>query len=312
MENWDDFRYFLAVAETGSVSAAARRLDTTQPTVGRRIVELERRLGSTLFVRGPSGYRLTDEGAQVRDRARTIEAESLIIQESLRYAGNHRSGRVTFTMPESLDRAVIGPLLRQFHHEYPDIQLDLMVSYQAMNLLAWQADVALRVGDPGSGESVGRCLGKAHFGLYASQAYLARRGAPATLAELTKHDIIDSVREIRNLPQCRLLRELAGNAHCSLSADSVAVQIQAAEGDLGIVALPAYAAVHHASLIRILPDGFDLTRDVWLLTHRDLKSSSRIRAVLDFFGEQVAARLGDLQPTSARIPSRRRRAQARH
>ncbi len=304
MENWDDYRYFLAVAETGSVSAAARRLDTTQPTVGRRITELERRLGSTLFLRGPGGYRLTELGAQVRDRVRSIEADSLWIEEKLRFAANDRSGRVTLTTAESLDRFVVAHLLADFNHQYPEIELDLMITYDAMDLLASKADIALRVGEPGSGEYVGRRLATVHFGLYAGKTYLARNGAPANLGEIPNHIVIESVRRIRNLPQCRLLREHAGDARRVMSADSVAVQIEGAESGLGLVALPVYAAVENEALVRVLPGEFDLARDLWLLTHRDLRKNPRIRAVLDFLGREVVARLRRLESPPRKKPNR--------
>ncbi len=295
MENWDDYRYFLAVAESGSVSAAARVLGTTQPTVGRRIVELERRVGTALFVRGPSGYRLNATGLKVHERVRAIEIQSRWIEEKLRYADDGDSGRVTFTTVESLAAFLVSPRMAEFQALHPDIELDLMVNYDAVDLFTGKADVALRVGDPGSGEYVGRCLGKVHFGLYAGHAYVDAHGAPQSTDQLPRHRIIRSMRRIGELPQCRLLRQLAGEARSTFASDSIAMQIDAAQAGLGIVALPVYAAAGNARLLRLLPDDFDIERDLWLLTHRDLKTTKRVRAVLDYFGEAAATQFSALE-----------------
>lgn len=295
MQNWDDYRYFLAVAETGSVSAAARELGTTQPTVGRRIAELERRLGQALFVRGPGGYRLNPVGARVHERVRTIEVESRWIEDKLRYADDADVGRVTFTMVDSLAAFVISPRVAEFNALHPHIELDLMINYDAVDLFSGTADVALRVGLPGSGEYVGRRLGSVHFGLYAARSYVDAFGEPRHVDELPRHRVIDSVRRIAELPQVRKLREFARGAPSVFACDSIPLQIDAVAAGLGIVALPVYAAADRPELVRVLTDEFDIDRDLWLLTHRDLKATKRVRAVLDFFADSVGAHFRSLE-----------------
>lgn len=294
MQDWDDYRYFLAVAECGSVSKAARVLGTTQPTVGRRIADFEKRLGAPLFLRGPSGYRLNDLGAQVCERVRLIETESRWIEERLRHAAEDCAGRVTLTLAESLAEFVVSPWLREFGARQPAIELDLMVNYDAVDLHAGRADVAMRVGTPGSDEYVGGRIGRADFGLYAGIEYLRVHGEPDCVDALADHRIIESVRRIAELPQCVLLRRLAQGATVVLAADSVRLQIKAARAGIGLVALPVYAAHADAALVRVLPDAFHLQRDLWLLTHRDLRKTRRVRAVLDFFGQKATALFAEL------------------
>ena len=287
MHDWDDYRFFLAVADVGSVSAAATRLDTTQPTVGRRISALEKRLGAPLFLRSPTGYRLTPLGEKIRDRVRTIELETRWIEERLHHERNDSSGRVTLTAPEMLTNYLLVPLAERFSEKHPETQLDIMVSIKALDLLSGKADVALRVGDAGSGEYVGRQLAKIEFGLYVGKTYLQRAGPIRQLTDLRDHRIISSVRHIERLPQNLRLRELASGAEVTFSTDSIVTQLLAAQRGLGVVALPVYAAQTFSTLERVLPDDFCVESDLWLLTHRDLKATPRVRKVMDFLAEQV-------------------------
>lgn len=287
MHDWDDYRFFLAVADAGSVSGAATLLDTTQPTVGRRVSALEKRLGTPLFLRGPAGYRLTPLGEKIRDRVRTIELEARWIEERLQHERLDSTGRITITAPEMLTNYLMVPLVELFSEHNRETQLDIIVSFEALDLLSGKADVALRVGDAGSGEYVGRQLAKVEFGLYASQAYLERFGHIKNLGDLPNHQIIDSVRHIERLPQNQLLRKVSGQARVTFSADSIVTQMLAAQRGLGLVALPAYAAQSVDTLVRVLPEEFRVVSDLWLLTHRDLKATPRVRKVMDFLAAEI-------------------------
>ncbi len=291
MRDWDDYRFFLAVADVGSVSAAATRLDTTQPTVGRRISALEKRLGAPLFLRSPTGYRLTPVGEKIRDRVRAIELETRWIEERLQHERNDSTGRVTVTAPEMLTNYLLVPLAERFSQKNPETQLDVMVSIEALDLLSGKADIALRVGDAGSGEYVGRQLAKIEFGLYVGKTYLERFGQIGSLEDLRDHRIISSVRHIERLPQNLQLRELAGDAQVAFSADSIVTQLLAAQRGMGVVSLPVYAAQSFNTLERVLPEAFCLQSDLWLLTHRDLKATPRVRMVMDFLAEEVGPQL---------------------
>jgi len=302
MENWDDYRYFLAVAEIGSVSAASRVIGTTQSTVGRRVAELERRLGTPLFLRSPTGFRLNDLGKQVLNQVRMIDSATRWIEEKLVLADEAHAGRVTLTLVESLAHFLVTPRLVEFCARWPDIELDVMTNYDAVDLMSGRADVALRVGPPGNDEYVGRRLGQVHFGLYAGHGYLTRHGTPHSLSDLPHHHIIDARRRIQPLPQYALLRQHAAGAKVAFSSDSLALQLDAACADLGLVALPAYAAAGHTGLRHVLAQTFGVTRDLWLLTHRDLRNTARVRAVLDFFGEAAAERFRHLPGGQATRP----------
>lgn len=287
MSDWDDYRYFLAVADTGSLSAAARRLDTTQPTVGRRIKALEKRLRMVLFERSGHGYVLTPVGKDIHEPATRMQQRALAVEERVAGVDAQPAGRVRLATTEILARSWLVAKLASLHTRFPRLELELITGTGLLNLLRRESDIALRVGKPGSEELIGRRAGVIAHGLYGSAAYLATHGEPQSLAELSHHTVIESLREIAELRQVRLLRQASEDATVSLRSNSVMAQLAAARAGLGLVTTSAHSARHFPELRRVLADSFDVRLDLWLLTHRDLRHNARIRAVLDFLAEQV-------------------------
>ncbi len=287
MNDWDDYRFFLAVSETGSLSAAARKLGVTQPTVGRRINDLEKRLGARLFDRMNQGYALTAAGRRIGDLVARIESTAFAIEQRVSGVDDRLDGRVSITTTEGIGIYWLMPRLPKLRQHCPDIDIELVVGVGALDLLRREADIALRVGNPGCAELVGRRVGDVHCGLYASEAYLARHGEPVALDDLSRHTIIESVRDIANLAQARRLREVAKGAGVGVRCNNLTAQIAAARAGLGILALPDYMVGGASGLRRILAGSFDSTLDLWLLTHRDLRRTARIRAVLDFLAAEI-------------------------
>jgi DNA-binding transcriptional LysR family regulator len=212
MIDWNDYRFFLAVAETGRLSAAARRLKVSQPTVGRRLAELEGRLGARLFDRLPDGFRLTLAGERILDLARRMAEDARAIEHRVAGEDEQLHGSVLLATPEGLGTYWLAPRLEWLRSRHPRIDLELVVGTGALDLLRREADVALRIGPPGADDVVGRRLGCIRCGRFAAQGYLERHGAPERLEDLSQHRIIESVREIAQLRQAELLREAAVRA----------------------------------------------------------------------------------------------------
>ena len=294
MNDWDDYRFFLAVSETGSLSAAARRLGVTQPTVGRRISDLERRLGARLFDRMSHGYELTAAGQRISELAARIEYTAFAIEQRVSGEDAQLNGRVSITTSEGLGICWLAPRLAKLRERYPDIDIELVLGIGALDLVRREADVALRIGNPGCEELVGRRVGDVHCGLYASDAYLARHGEPTTLDDLSHHTIIESVRELANLAQVRRLRDIAKAAKVGVRCNNITAQVVAARAGLGILALPNYMVGCAPGLRRVLACLFDSKLDLWLLTHRDLRQTARVRAVLDFLAAELRDDTGNL------------------
>jgi DNA-binding transcriptional LysR family regulator len=286
MSNWDDYRFLLAVADTGSLSGAARALKVSQPTVGRRVSEIEQRLDARLFDRLPEGYRLTEAGARIAAQVRLMEIQADRIELTAR-APEIRGHRVCVSASEGLAHAIVTPLLSHFRVENPEIEIDLMISNRSADILRREADIAIRIGSPGSDALIGRRLGSARFGIYGHDSYLARHGVPESPEDLNAHTVIESTGDIAGLPQVVWMRENAPRAEVAYSSNSILNQMQALSLGTGLLALPTYLAVDMTRVRRVLADHYDREVDIWMLTEKRVKDQEAIRAVLDYLGAEI-------------------------
>lgn len=287
MFNLNDIRYFLAVAESGSLSAASRTLGVTQPTVGRRIQDIENALGARLFERSLSGYQLSGTGLEILDSAKAIEKHAWNIDNRIGGESDLTRGRVRLTVAEGLGVQWLPSLLPQFHDQHPHTRLDIFVHNTFLDLLRRQADIAIRIGQPGSDLLIGKVLCQVNFGLYASNEYCERYGAPQSLDDLSNHQNILATGELAKTRQMAQLSELLGDSRQHLFTDSMVAQLSYIKMHLGISPLPDYVVASEQGLTRVLEEQFSLSLPLWVLTHRELRDSQHIRHVKEF----LAARL---------------------
>ncbi len=280
--DWDAYRYFLAVADTGSLSAAARAMAVSQPTVGRQIQMLEQALNARLFDRRPDGYTVTDAGLRILDLVRDIDGTMTVIERQVGGENSRLAGMVRITAAQGIGTYWLPDQIHHLAARYPDIEIELSVCVPALDLARHRADIAIRLGDPGDDNLIGHRVAKACFGLFAAASYIERHGAPHGLEDLAGHDIIESTGEIANLPQVRLLRDhAAGGRTVRLACDNLLTQFAAMIAGCGLLALPLYMAAAAPGIRRVLADSFDVEVDLWLLTHRDHKATARVRAVIE-------------------------------
>lgn len=290
MPNWDDYRYFLAVANAGTLSGAARELHVSQPTVGRRISELEKQLDLILFDRLTEGYRLTVAGGDVLRQARLMEVQASRIELSAR-TEERSADRVCVSASEGLSFAIVTTLMGRFAAKFPDIGVDLIISNHAADILRHEAHIAVRMGNPGSEALIGRKVGVARIGLFGHDAYLSRAGLPETLEDLGDHAIIESTGDIQSLPQSVWLRQTAGGARAAYSSNSIVNQTRALGDGVGLLALPTYLAQDLPGVRRVLADSYDEELDVWILTERRLKARPAVAAMLSYLTEEIGQSL---------------------
>ncbi|MEO1308079.1 MAG: LysR family transcriptional regulator [Pseudomonadota bacterium] len=291
MTNWNDYRYLIATDRFGSLAAAAVQLGVSQPTVGRRIAALEEDLNIALLERAPDGVRLTEAGRQICEEARTLERQVTEIERQARSGRQKQSAPVRITASEGVAHALITPLLAQMKCARPGIMVDLCVSHKLADLRRNAADIALRIGEPLDEALIGRKLGQARFGLYADASYLTNHGVPQDLGDLANHAIIESRGDMSNLIQARTLRDLAAEARVSYAADNLPSQLAALRAGFGILAMPTYVAAANPDFYRVLPDQFDLARDLWVLANPQTINTPSVRAVLDDIAEHLPKRL---------------------
>ncbi|HEX6838376.1 MAG TPA: LysR family transcriptional regulator [Polyangia bacterium] len=285
MFDWNDARYFLAVARMGSLSQAARQLRVQQSTVGRRISGLEAALKTRLFERTSDGWTPTAAGEAFVARAERIEDEALAAERQLAGKEQLVAGVVRMTAPQAFGFFFVVPLLARLHAEQPDVAFELVAENQPLNLSRREADLALRLGRPGQRELVRRKLGDVSDALYVSRAYLDRVGA-VRRDELGRHAYIDFDETYpRRETKAWMAQRLRG-ARCVLRVNGTPGVLAAARAGMGIGLLPCWLADGDAELVRVLRE-HSLSQELWLVMHRDLRHAARIRVVADFFAREV-------------------------
>ena len=273
---WDDARVFLAIARTGSLSGAAASLGTGLATVSRQIERLEAALALTLFSRHQNGYRLTDDGAALLERAETLEqAAEAFTEGSAAQAGI--AGRVRLATAETLANHIIIPALPRLTRQYPDLTLEIVTDVQTVNLHRRDADLAVRLVKPERGNVTVRRLGTLGFGLYAARDYAEHRQDDP---RLESDRFITWCETYGHLPAAQWIeRALRGRAPV-LATTTLSAQLSAAISGIGLAVLPHFLGRQN-NLVCLQGD-LGIDREIWLAIHSDLAQSRRVRVVADF------------------------------
>ncbi|MDH7794670.1 MULTISPECIES: LysR family transcriptional regulator [unclassified Beijerinckia] len=280
MVDWEDIRHFLAVAQSGSLSAAARSLKVDHATVSRRLAALEAALDVRLVDRLPRSCRLTTTGQQVFERALEMEAGAHGIARLAKAAHAPLVGRVTLSAAPVLVTHLLAERLTRFRTEYPDIRLSLSSEGQQISLSRREADVALRMAQPDEASSVARKIGRMPFGLYAHRAYVH-----LTIPERWQFIAFDE--SFADMPQQVWLLGIAGKRPVACELNLISEHLIAARAGAGVAGLPCFIGERDRDLVRIDQDVPAFARDIWLAVHHDLRQAPAVRAVMDFVAAAV-------------------------
>ncbi|HET7542357.1 MAG TPA: LysR substrate-binding domain-containing protein [Polyangiaceae bacterium] len=293
--SWDDLRIFLAMHRKGSQGGAARLLQVAHTTIGRRIAALEAALGARLFDRTPAGMALTDMGTALLPRAARVESEVLAAERDLRGADVRLEGSVRITASDGIVHYILLPALAELRRAHPGIAIEVRAETRELDLSRREADVALRLSRPKEPSLVARRLGTLRFGLYASRAYLERRGSPRSVADLAGHDFIGFDASLDELPQVRWLRKTVPSARASkgirwaVRATTTTAQVVACAESQGIALLGTFVAPREARLVPVLPRLSTPSRETWLAVHQDVRPNARVGAVCDWLVQAMSA-----------------------
>jgi DNA-binding transcriptional LysR family regulator len=280
MDDWDLYRHFLAVARAGSLSAAASELGDSQPTIGRRIDSLERKLGIRLFTRTRRGFTPTPSGEALLEVVGRMEREAENADRLALGSDGGLTGRVRISASEGLGVMWLIPHLAKLEEETPGLRIEVRIDNSPLDLSRGHADIALRLNPSSRSDVFGRRVGSLAFGLYASRDYLAARGTPRAANELRRHRIITPSGVVARHPLYAWFHALAAGAEEGFTCDSILGQVAAARAGLGIAMISCVVAAGAPELERVLPR-LGRAPDLWIVTHRDLRRAPRIRAVLD-------------------------------
>ena len=285
--DWNLLKSFVAVAETGSLSAAARGIGVSQPSVGRHVAELERELGIKLFRRGRAGYELSEDGLALLGRAREMREQAEAISRLALGATEAVAGTVRIAASEIVSAYVLPTMMAAFAEVEPGIEIEIVASNQVENLLRRDADIAIRMVEPAQLDLVAHKITDIRLTACAATSYLGRRGRPASPEELVGHDLVGYDRGMDLINGFRDFGVEIDRHGFRFRSDNQIVfweAIRAGNG-IGFAQVPLVA---REPLVEAILPGMPLpTLPMWLAMHRDVRTSARIRRVADFLYEQL-------------------------
>ena len=299
---WDLYRSFLAVVRHGSLSATARALGLTQPTLGRHIAELESALGRKLFVRSQTGLAPAPAGLGLTAAAEAMEASAAAFLRAASGDLDEAKGSVRVTASEFIGVEVLPHILTAFRESHPGIAIELALSDANQDLSRRDVDIAVRMARPTQAALVARRLGDIGIGLYAHRRYAARRGIPKTPGELAAHALIGFDADAFALRTLRSSGLPVSRDAFAFRSDSEHARLAALRAGFGIGGCQDPVARRDPNLLAVLPGEIRFDLEMWLVMHEDLRASRRVRLVYDHLARGLAAYavLGKAQKT---VPS---------
>lgn len=279
--NWDDVRIFLAIARSGQILGAAKRLGLNHATVARRLTALESDLKAQLFTRRPSGTELTRAGEDFLLAAERMEAEMLSARALVGDASVTISGTVRVGAPDGFGVAFLAPRMGELTRLHPDLTIELVPVPRSFSLSRREADIAITVDRPDQGRLVASKLVDYRLGLYASKSYLKELSAPQTVDELLTHRLVGYVEDLLASPSLAYATEFTRDFHPRFAVSSALGQVEAVCSGAGIGILHTFIARARPELVQVMP-GIDIRRAYYTVYHESMRSLRRIQAVAQY------------------------------
>ncbi|MFL5014866.1 MAG: LysR family transcriptional regulator [Rhizobium sp.] len=286
--NWDDVRIFLAVARTGQILAASKRLGLNHATLSRRLTSLEEALKTRLFIRRTNGCELTAEGEVFLASAERMETEMLAVQASLGHTDTAIAGTVRVGAPDGFGVSFLAPRMGRLIERHPALKIQLVPVPRSFSLSQREADIAITLERPDQGRLVSSKLTDYTLGLYASRDYLTSQGAPGDIDALKVHPRIGYVEDLIFTASLNFSGEVMRSWDASFEISTAIGQTEAVRSGAGIGILHDYIARQYPELQRILPD-ISIRRAYWTTYHETARDLMRVRSVADFLQELVSA-----------------------
>ncbi|MCR8725601.1 LysR family transcriptional regulator [Frigidibacter sp. ROC022] len=286
--DWNRARAFLATAEEGSLSAAARVLGQTQPTLGRQVEAFQQELGLVLFERSGRGLRLTPAGAALRDRIRAMADAADLVAMAAQAQSEDLSGPISISASEVTAVMILPPIIARLRQDLPGLVIDIHASDATSDLRRREADIAIRNFRPKDPDLIARKITDVPARLYASRELAATLGHPTRPDQLNRADFISIDRSGGLMAALNGLGLSLTRANFPVHADSLLVMWECVKRGLGIGVLDSRLGDAEPGVVRVLPDLAPLNFPIWLVAHRELRSSRRLRRVFELLAEELA------------------------
>ncbi|MEL6838231.1 MAG: LysR family transcriptional regulator [Pseudomonadota bacterium] len=286
--DWNQVRAFLATVEEGSFSGAARALKTTQPTIGRQISDLEARLGVTLVERSVRGPTLTETGRELLDHVRAMCEAATLVSMVATGKSQEVTGEVTVTATDLLSASMLPGLLAPLRDTAPGVRVRIVASSDMQNLTQREADIAIRHVRPEQPDLIARHVGDFRANLYAATAYLDRAGRPRMLREIAEHDFVGNADPERLMAPLHNMGIPVHADRFAMSSESGVVAWELVKAGYGVSMQPEVLGDAEPGVEKVFADVPSLEFPIWLVTHRELQTSRRIRIVFDLLGRGLS------------------------
>lgn len=286
--NWDDVRIFLAVARTGQILAASKRLTLNHATLSRRLTSLEEALKTRLFVRRTNGCELTTEGEVFLASAERMETEMLAAQANLGRTDTAIAGTVRVGAPDGFGVSFLAPRMGRLIERHPELKIQLVPVPRSFSLSQREADIAITLERPEQGRLVSSKLTDYTLGLYASRDYLEKHEAPVDADGLKTHPRIGYVEDLVFTASLNFSSAVMRSWDASFEISTAIGQTEAVRSGAGIGILHDYIARQYPELMQVLPD-VSIHRAYWTTYHESARDLVRVRTVVDFLQELVSA-----------------------
>lgn len=295
MLDWNDLRVFVVAAREGSLARAARRLGVDPATAGRRVARLEAALRSTLLVRSRTGLQLTAAGQRLFEAGLDAEAAMAVAEQT--GEADLIGGHVRISASEGFGTSVLAPALPALRAQRPGLRVELAANSSGfLSPSRREVDMAVTLSALDDPRLATEPLTSYQLALYASPEYVARAGAPRSVADLGRHELVGYVEDLIFAPELKYLEEIDPALRPALASSSIRAQETFIRHGGGIGVLPCFLA---NGLVHLLGDSVLLTRRFWISTHRDVVGSGRLRAVRRWMTQLVEAERGRLSPFSS-------------
>lgn len=279
--DWDHLRFFLQVARTGRLLSAAHRLGVEHTTVARRIQQLEKHLGQTLFIRERQGFVLTDAGKQLLPHAERMEDASARIEHDLQRTQMGISGLVRVGATEGYGTSFLAAHLARLTQQHPHLTIDLIAIPRLLNLSRREADIVITLERPSRGDFIITKLTDYALGLYASSDYLAHHPPIYSTDDLKANPFVGYIDDLLISQALNYLPEICQPERIALRSTSLLAQQQAALAGAGLAILPHFMAATEPRLQAVLPDQVRLIRTFWMMMPLEMKDVARTRLTWD-------------------------------
>ncbi|MGI9270765.1 MAG: LysR family transcriptional regulator [Woeseiaceae bacterium] len=287
--DWNRARAFLVTAEEGSLSSAAKALNMTQPTVGRQVRALEQELGVALFERGSRGLELTPSGVDLLQHVRAMGGAATQLSLSATGRSHNIEGSVCISAMEVVAAYLLPPVIRKLRTAEPGIEIELIASNSTSDLRRREADIALRGFRPTQPDLIARKLFDMSWHLYGAHDYLEQLGNPSTVEELSNASFIAFNRD-QEFPRLLASRGVElSSKNFPVIAEHHVLHWELVKQGVGIGGMQEEIGDAEPAVRRALPSFEPFEGETWLVTHRELRTSRRVRAVYDFLAAELVS-----------------------